>query len=82
MSFSTKYVLRKSICVDYVREGLVVGFLHYLSSAARSYTICVPCPPAIIFLIMTKMCLEYENSSIGYLVSLYILFVCNKHIFI
>jgi len=55
--------------VDNVREGLIVGFLHYLSSAARSYTICVPCPPAFLFLIMTKMCLEYQTSGIGYLVS-------------
>lgn len=69
VSFSTKYALRKSISVDNVREGLVVGFLHYLSSAARSYTICTPCPPAFLFLIMTKMCLEYQTSGISYLVS-------------
>lgn len=68
VSFSTKYALRKSISVDNVREGLVVGFLHYLSSAAHSYTNCVPCPPAFLFLIMTKMCLEYETSGINYLV--------------
>jgi len=70
VSFSTRFVLRKSISVDNVREGLIVGFLHYLSSAARSYTICVPCPPAFLFLIMTKMCLEYQTSGIGYLLQL------------
>ncbi|XP_025406756.1 vacuolar protein sorting-associated protein 51 homolog [Sipha flava] len=70
VSFSTKYTLRKSISVDNVREGLVVGFLHYLSSAARSYTISIPCPPAFLFLIMTKMCLEYQMSGVGYLLHL------------
>lgn len=69
LSFSTKYTIKKSISVDNVREGLVVGFLHYLSSTARSYTNCTPCPPAFLFLIMTKMCLEYQISGIGYLVS-------------
>lgn len=70
VSFSTNHALRKSISVDNVREGLVVGFLHYLSSAARSYTICIPCPPAFLFLIMTKMCLEYQMSGIGHLLQL------------
>jgi len=70
VSFSTNHALRKSISVDNVREGLVVEFLHYLSSAARSYTICIPCPPAFLFLIMTKMCLEYQMSGISHLLQL------------
>lgn len=70
VSFSTNNALRKTISVDYVRESLVVGFLHYLSSAARSYTICIPCPPAFLFLIMTKMCLEYQISGVGHLLKL------------
>ncbi|XP_025207778.1 vacuolar protein sorting-associated protein 51 homolog [Melanaphis sacchari] len=70
VSFSTNHALQKSISVDNVREGLVVGFLHYLSSAARSYTICTPCPPAFLFLIMTKMCLEYQISGISHLLQL------------
>ncbi|XP_050428493.1 vacuolar protein sorting-associated protein 51 homolog isoform X2 [Adelges cooleyi] len=70
VSFSSKHVLRQSISVDNVREGIIVGFLHYLSSTARSYTLCTPCPPPFLFLLLTKMCLEYQTSGISGLLHL------------
>ncbi|XP_050532519.1 vacuolar protein sorting-associated protein 51 homolog isoform X1 [Daktulosphaira vitifoliae] len=70
VSFSSKSVLRKTICIDNVREGLVVGFLHYLSSTALSFNIHTPCPPPFIFILLTKMCLEYQSSGIHYLLQL------------
>jgi hypothetical protein len=70
VSFSSKPHFREVFCIDNVREGLVVGFLHHLTATARGFCDSgdSKSPPAIL-LLLSKMCLEFETSSVHYLVS-------------
>jgi hypothetical protein len=70
VSFSLKPNFREVFCIDNVREGLVVGFLHHLTATARGFCDSgdSKSPPAIL-LLLSKMCLEFETSSVHYLVS-------------
>lgn len=70
VSFSLKPNFREVFCIDNVREGLVVGFLHHLTATARGFCDSgdSKSPPAIL-LLLSKMCLEFETSSVHYLLS-------------
>lgn len=71
LTFGLKPHFCEVFCIDNVREDLVVGFLHHLTATARGF--CVSgdskSPPALL-LLLSKMCLEFETSSVHYLVSL------------
>lgn len=70
LSFSLKTQFLQSFCVDEVREGLVVGFLHHLTITAAGF--CngsdVPKFPPTLLLLLSKMCIEYKESNVRYLV--------------
>ncbi|KAJ9591233.1 hypothetical protein L9F63_002239 [Diploptera punctata] len=70
LTFGLKPHFREAFCVDNVREDLVVGFLHHLTATTRGF--CgkgdSKSPPALL-LLLSKMCLEFETSSVHYLVS-------------
>ena len=71
LTFSLKPDFRESFCVDNVREGLVVGFLHHLTATARGFCSSTDSKaPATLLLLLSKMCLEFEASTVHYLVSL------------
>jgi len=70
LSFSLKTQFLQSFCVDEVREGLVVGFLHHLTAIAAGF--CngsdVPKFPPTLLLLLSKMCIEYKENNVRYLV--------------
>lgn len=67
--FAMKPMFREAFCVDGVREGLVVGFMHHLTATARGF--CAPghhsVPPALL-LLLSKMCLDFESTTVRELV--------------
>ncbi|XP_032682040.1 vacuolar protein sorting-associated protein 51 homolog [Odontomachus brunneus] len=71
LSFSLKTQFLQSFCVDEVREGLVVGFLHHLTITAAGF--CngydVPKFPPTLLLLLSKMCIEYKENNVRYLLT-------------
>ncbi|XP_031843057.1 vacuolar protein sorting 51 [Nomia melanderi] len=71
LSFSLKTQFLQNFCVDEVREGLVVGFLHHLVATASGFCTGsdIPkCPPTLL-LLLSKMCIEYKENNIKYLLT-------------
>ncbi|XP_029659198.1 vacuolar protein sorting-associated protein 51 homolog [Formica exsecta] len=69
LSFNLKTQFLQSFCVDEVREGLVVGFLHHLKATAAGF--CngsdVPKFPPTLLLLLSKMCIDYKEIHVDYL---------------
>ncbi|XP_029167156.1 vacuolar protein sorting-associated protein 51 homolog [Nylanderia fulva] len=69
LSFSLKTQFLESFCVDEVREGLVIGFLHHLTATAAGF--CngsdVPKFPPTLLLLLSKMCIDYKENNVRYL---------------
>lgn len=71
INFAQKHQFKDSFCVDNVREGLIVCFLHHLMAAARSYcgaSITDPKIPPTLLLLLSKLCLELRNGSVHFIV--------------
>nr|CAH7737075.1 unnamed protein product [Callosobruchus chinensis] len=71
--FAQKPQFRDSFCVDNVREGLIVCFMHHFTATARSF--CAkgasdPKVPPTLLLLLSKMCLDFKNGSVHFLLSL------------
>lgn len=73
LTFAQKPQFRDSFCVDNVREGLIVCFMHHLTATARGFcspgTIDSKSPPTLI-LLLSKLCLDFGNGSVHFLVKL------------
>ncbi|XP_008545669.1 vacuolar protein sorting-associated protein 51 homolog [Microplitis demolitor] len=71
LSFSLKPQFSETFCVEEVREGLIVGFLHHLTAVAGGFCTRsdVPKYPATLLLLLSKMCIEFKDTSIRYLIS-------------
>lgn len=69
MSFNLKAQFCESFCVEQVREGLVIGFMHHLTAVAAGFCTSsdVPKYPPTLLLLLSKMCIEFKESSINYL---------------
>jgi len=70
LTFSLKTQFLRGFCVDEVREGLVIGFLHHLTATAAGF--CngsdVPKFPPTLLLLLSKMCIEYKENNVRHLV--------------
>ncbi|XP_030746531.1 vacuolar protein sorting-associated protein 51 homolog [Sitophilus oryzae] len=70
--FAKKTQFKESFCIDNVREGLVVCFLHHLTASIQN--ICsdgvldLKAPPTLI-LLLSKFCLDFRNASVHFLLS-------------
>ncbi|KAG7191141.1 hypothetical protein KM043_007169 [Ampulex compressa] len=71
LSFSLKVQFLQSFCIDEVREGLVVGFLHHLTAIASGFCTGsdVPKFPPTLLLLLSKMCIEYKENNVRYLLT-------------
>ncbi|KAJ4451057.1 hypothetical protein ANN_02494 [Periplaneta americana] len=70
LTFGLKPHFREAFCIDNVREDLVVGFLHHLTATARGFCDSGDSKsPLALLLLLSKMCLEFETSSVHYLLS-------------
>lgn len=70
--FAQKPQFRDSFCVDNVREGLIVCFMHHFTATARSFCskgVTDPKMPPTLLLLLSKLCLDFRNGSVHFLVS-------------
>lgn len=71
INFAQKPQFRDSFCIDNVREGLIVCFMHHLTATARGFcslgTSDSKTPPTLL-LLLSKFCLEFRNGSVHFLV--------------
>nr|XP_023029849.1 vacuolar protein sorting-associated protein 51 homolog [Leptinotarsa decemlineata] len=70
--FAQKPQFRDSFCIDNVREGLIVCFMHHFTATARSF--CAkgtadPKVPPTLLLLLSKLCLDFRNGSVHFLLS-------------
>ncbi|XP_023029849.2 vacuolar protein sorting 51 [Leptinotarsa decemlineata] len=70
--FAQKPQFRDSFCIDNVREGLIVCFMHHFTATARSF--CAkgtadPKVPPTLLLLLSKLCLDFRNGSVNFLLS-------------
>ncbi|XP_012281352.1 vacuolar protein sorting-associated protein 51 homolog [Orussus abietinus] len=71
LSFSLKPRFQQIFCVDEVREGLIIGFLHHLTAIASGFCTGSDIPkfPPTLLLLLSKMCLEFKDGSVRYLLA-------------
>ncbi|OXU31897.1 hypothetical protein TSAR_003842 [Trichomalopsis sarcophagae] len=71
LSFGLKPQFLQRFCVDEVREGLVIGFLHHLTATANGFCTGLDAPkfPPTLLLLLSKMCLEFKDSNVHYLLT-------------
>ncbi|XP_034178880.1 vacuolar protein sorting 51 [Osmia lignaria lignaria] len=71
LSFNLKTQFLQDFCVDEVREGLVVGFLHHLMATASGFCTGSDIPkfPPTLLLLLSKMCIEYKENNVKYLLT-------------
>jgi hypothetical protein len=65
VSFSAKVHFNEPFCKIYVRENLLVPYLKYIAEFAKEFSVSSSDPA--LLLILTKLCLEFDNC-IDYLV--------------
>ncbi|KAJ8944212.1 hypothetical protein NQ318_014574 [Aromia moschata] len=72
INFAQKPQFKDSFCVDNVREGLIVCFMHHFTATARSFcstgTADSKVPPTLL-LLLSKLCLDFRNGSVHFLLS-------------
>nr|XP_014350686.1 PREDICTED: vacuolar protein sorting-associated protein 51 homolog [Latimeria chalumnae] len=74
ITFSNKPYFKGQFCSQGVREGLIVGFIKYICQTARQFCETTgdkggSTPPALL-LLLSRLCLDYETSTISYILTL------------
>ncbi|KAJ8686987.1 hypothetical protein QAD02_022781 [Eretmocerus hayati] len=71
LSFVLKPQFLQRFCIDEIREGLVVGFLYHLTATADGFCTGLEAPkfPPALLLLLSKMCLEFKDSNVHYLLT-------------
>lgn len=72
VNFANKPQFKDSFCIDNVREGLIVCFLHHLTATARSF--CAkgasdPKIPPTLLLVLSKFCIDFQNGHVHFILS-------------
>ncbi|XP_069713260.1 vacuolar protein sorting-associated protein 51 homolog [Phaenicophaeus curvirostris] len=75
VAFASLPYFKGEFCVAAVREGLVVAFVRWLCRTARSFAEGpaekgAPAAPPALLLLLARLCLDYEATTIGYILTL------------
>ncbi|XP_005426618.1 vacuolar protein sorting-associated protein 51 homolog, partial [Geospiza fortis] len=75
VAFASLPYFKGEFCVTAVREGLVVAFVRWLCRTARGFADGLaeqgaPAAPPALLLFLARLCLDYENSTISYILTL------------
>ncbi|KAJ8384600.1 hypothetical protein AAFF_G00200370 [Aldrovandia affinis] len=74
ITFSNKPYFKGEFCSEGVREGLVVSFVKFVCQSSRQFCESAgdrggTTPPALL-LLLSRLCLDYETSTISYILTL------------
>lgn len=74
ITFSNKPYFKGEFCSQGVREGLVVSFIKFVCQSSRQFCESASdrggsTPPALL-LLLSRLCLDYETSTISYILTL------------
>uniref|UniRef100_UPI00398EDEF8 vacuolar protein sorting-associated protein 51 homolog n=1 Tax=Pristiophorus japonicus TaxID=55135 RepID=UPI00398EDEF8 len=73
ITFSNKPYFKGEFCSQGVREGLIVNFIKYICHTARQFCETAgekgATPPGLL-LLLSRLCLDYETSTISYILTL------------
>ncbi|XP_078058912.1 vacuolar protein sorting-associated protein 51 homolog [Mustelus asterias] len=73
ITFSNKPYFKGEFCSQGVREGLIVSFIKYICHTARQFCETAgekgATPPGLL-LLLSRLCLDYETSTISYILTL------------
>ncbi|KAK1150836.1 hypothetical protein AOXY_G33221 [Acipenser oxyrinchus oxyrinchus] len=75
VSFASKAYFKGEFCSQAVREGLVVGFIQFICQSSQQFCESVgergaPSTPPSLLLLLSRLCLDYESSTISYILTL------------
>ncbi|KAI4882165.1 hypothetical protein NFI96_021731 [Prochilodus magdalenae] len=74
ITFSNKPYFKGEFCSQGVREGLVVSFIKFICQSSRQF--CESAgdrggsTPPVLLLLLSRLCLDYETSTISYILTL------------
>ncbi|XP_055375834.1 vacuolar protein sorting-associated protein 51 homolog [Condylostylus longicornis] len=69
-SFNIKADLKGSLCVEGIRENLLIDFLRYISKTMNSFSDLNSTSPPSLLLVLSKTCTEMEQNGVHILISL------------
>ncbi|XP_058876734.1 vacuolar protein sorting-associated protein 51 homolog isoform X3 [Acipenser ruthenus] len=75
VSFASKPYFKGEFCSQGVREGLVVSFIQFICQSSQQFCESVgekgaPSTPPSLLLLLSRLCLDYESSTISYILTL------------
>ncbi|KAL0276673.1 UNVERIFIED_CONTAM: hypothetical protein PYX00_004191 [Menopon gallinae] len=68
LTYGVNTKFQEEFCIDSIREGVVIGFLHHLMATARSFC-SNPGVPSALLLVLSKFCLEFQQTFVHHLLS-------------
>ncbi|KAL4231802.1 Vacuolar protein sorting-associated protein 51 [Mactra antiquata] len=70
ITFAMKPYFRGPFCTHGVREGLVVSYIKMITDMCQDFCEGTSTPPPALLLILSRLCSDYESSTISYLITL------------
>lgn len=69
-AFNIKADFKESLCVEGIRENLLVGFLRHFSKIMNSFTHLNSASPPNLLLVLSKTCVEMEQNGVHVLLTI------------
>lgn len=69
-SFNLKADCKETLCVEAIRENLLVGFLKHIANVMVSFGDVNTTTPPNLLLVLSKMCIEMERTGVTQLINL------------
>lgn len=69
-SFNLKHEYKGSLCIEEIRENLLVGFLKYISYTMVSFSDTNSSSSPNLLLVLSKTCLEMDKTGVHFLIAL------------